>query len=421
MGGKAEALTGGVMSGIGARESAKALNKAGQVSFGQYRNETGASRVMQMLEALGERGFGELAALPRDEYTALFGRDQSYIDQSTKRMAEIDARLKEIQGRPGGTKAEKDAANAEKKRLQDEYKVLGAEIRAGPSRGYMDMAALRQQFAGKNGWLGDIESANADTKAAGDKLVADYNADTGTLSMRDAATLSDFDRATRSLGQQGRQNLARTERQASDLLGDARKWGAGREALIQRDYERGLKGANDSATSDMIASGLGASTLRQNAMAQNARSFGDVRANAMQNLADQQLNATMQARNQGNAAINATAGGNLSLNASRASGRTGLQTQQTGALAQRMGGATTLAGQNIERNASLAQQPALMRANLFGSAAFNPFLGQDTTKYNPGASPTGALLTSLGNSISGIAPYAAANGRAAMGGGKKGG
>lgn len=380
-------IGGGIMSGIGAKESANALNKAGARSFEQYGGETGASAFMQLLQALGEGAFDQIAAIPQARRGQLFGTPQADIDTAQARMSEIQAQLAQSKKGPKGeTKAARDARNAQTRRLKNEYSQLQKQIKAGPTSGMLDLDALKKQYAGKKGWLGEIEDSGKGSIAAGQKLVDQYGKDTTALT-------NQYKGGTDWLGQMGRQNIARAQSQTGNMVNEAKQFGKGRDEIIQRDYERGLKNANDSSNADMIASGLGASTLTHNARAQNARAFGDARANAQQALADSQIATIMGAKSQGFGAENAARGANLSLMAGRQGGLDTLANQ-------RASGGIALGGQNIDRNLTIQNQAPLMRANLFGSAAFNPFLGQDTTKYNPGLGPTGAMLTSMGNSLS---------------------
>ena len=390
-------------SAFGANANAKAINRAGAASLQAYQDKTYLPQLMAMIQGGGAQGLNEfLAMTSKADQERYFGADKDYTSTKEARLGEIDKRLAEIKGERGGAKdkAARDRLDAEKSRLEREYKDTKTMLKNSPSKGMYDLDAIKKSAEGKKGFFDEYDSALSDTRQSYQDVMNRYDADTGVIGAADRKTLADYDAASRIFGRQGAQDLSRAQYQTGDLVGTAKQYGKGREEIIRRDTQRGLDNANAGSTADMIASGLGASTLTQNAKAQNARTYGDIQNNALQSLNDSQAQAVMGAKQWGFGNENAVNQANRGRMFQREGGRTALQDSQTRALDNRLTGGTALQGQIADRNAPLRQQGSLLRAQYFQSPMFNPYLGMDMTRYFPGASPTGAFLTSLGNSYS---------------------
>lgn len=343
--GGALGLAGGALSAIGGAQSARAGNQAGANAASMYQDRTFGPQLQSALQMRGGQGLADLVAgMSAADKQRYFGTSGS-IDASTSRMQQIQDRLSQIDSAGRGSnvpRAQRDAMAAEKQRLQSEYKSLQSTIKTN-NPGQYDLGALQAQYGNSKGFLGDYQDTLNKQMDSWNNLISGYQADTNRLTGNDAANLNQYDQQSRALSQQGAQNLSRAQYQTEDLTGEARKFGAGRADIINRDTQRQLDNANASSRADMIASGLGSSTLTQNAMAQNARAYGDVRQNALQNLSDSQLGAIMAAKQFGYGNQNQIGQANLGVASQRASGRTALQESQQGRLSGRLTGGTALA------------------------------------------------------------------------------
>jgi len=401
--GAGQSALGGLFGGMGASANARAINSAGNRALTTYRDQTYLPQLMSMIQGSGTKGLDDMLAMTSsNDRVRLFGADPTFFDQSKSRMGDIDKRLAEIKAAKSGaaSKAAKDSLAAEEKNLKNEYEGLKKQLEQAPSKGLYDLSAIRSQAEKTPGFLNEYDNALIASRKGYEDTMNRWDADTKQLQGTDAKTLADYDAASRIFGRQGAQDVSRAQYQTGDLVGTAKQFGKGREDIIRRDAQRGLNNANAGSTAEMIASGLGASTLTQNAKAQNARTYGDIQSNALQSLGDSQLSAIMGAKQWGYGNENEInqAGRNRML--SREGGRTALQGQQTDRLAGRMAGGSGIQERNADRNTQLGMQAPMLKYSMFQSPQFNPFLGMDTTRYFPGASPGGAFMSSVGNSMS---------------------
>lgn len=323
-----------LLSAWGNAESAKAANKAGEKSLQLYTKETDIAKILAAYEALGSDAEGFLKGiLPQDRYAELFGSPAQTITRTVNQpatgpgtgMSPEASRFSRYAGTgiPGGSQGP------------------GTYTYQDPAKpGSLNVEALKSYYANKKGTLGSLEDVATQAREGNKRLLSDYDLDS--------------------------RRLERRGRVAED---EVRKYGMGREAQIERDVGKAHKSADAMDMADMIASGLGSSTLTSSAKRANARTFGDLESDAKQDLADERLQKYLDVF--------------------------GKSTEQ---MAGRSFGRASLADTVLTRDASLAAQPAMARQNLFGSKTFNPFLGQDTTAYFPGLSPWGVGMSSFGNS-----------------------
>lgn len=364
--GSGKNLIGGVLGGMGASNQANATNAAGANALNLYRGQTTQAQMQNVLQALGSQGPEWLKAnLPQDQYAQMFGTSADTIKASTDRMAAVQDQLSKLRVAPRGeTKAARDARVAQTTSLSNEYKNLQSQVARGPTSGQYDLSAIQNTYKDQPGYLNQIETNAKNQTGILGGILNNYNADTSKLASLNSADVN------------------RTRAQTGDLVANAQQFGKGRADIINRDAERGLKSANDTSYADMIGSGLGSSTLTQNAKAQNARAFGDVKQNALQNLSDSQVGQIANAKQFGYGQENAVQGAGRAQQASR------------------MAGGTELSGNIAQQSFNIGQQSPMARQALFQSPTFNPFLGQNTTSYFPGLSSSGAFLGTLGNSVS---------------------
>lgn len=368
------ALAGGAVSAYGSMQAAKSQNRGADAARRLYQQRTDEGMVRNVFAAMGrQRGMEYLRnQLSPESFNAMFGSSGADIAGNQQRMQSIQGRLDQIKATKTGkmSKADKDALSAEKARLQSEYNGLRDSLRSG--QGSFDAGSNRQNsFAGDpdtGGYIGEAEAQAAKAQQGLSAAMGGYNADTEQLR---AQGLSDL-------------GMIRSDNQK--MLDTASRWGSGREAIIRRDYERGLKEADATSMADMIGSGLGSSTLLTNAKSANRRNMGYMQQDALQNLADRQLSTQLGVQQSGASAMAQQRAMNL---------------QQ---LAGRLGGRTQMELNNVDRNYNYGSVGAQMRQQLATSNIMNPWLNQNTTQFFPGLSPGGSALMNMGNTVSAVGP-----------------
>lgn len=203
------------------------------------------------------------------------------------------------------------------------------------------------------------------------------------------ALMSAFDR--------GAEATAGLGRGLSALAG---QWGAGREGIIRRDAGR-LRDDLDARTrAQMTASGFGG-TLEANQLAANARQAGELEQDALQRLSESQVDRRLGAL-----------GTQTALSQALLGQRTGLG---AGLFGQAQQAADTMTSQELQnRYARLGQRagydfgsigprlgyeaaPLQAALGVQQGGVMNPWLGQSTSQFYPGASGAGNVLGSLGN------------------------
>lgn len=340
---------GGLLSGVGSIFGANAANDAGARSLDLYKTETGNAKVLPIFEALGADAPAFLRAmLPRDEYNRLFGSDPQELQRQIQAVQQYNA--------SGAVPVTRNNRTGVRPGFTPQAVPEG-------SKGVFDLQALTDQYAGSKGTVGQYQGVADEFKARG------------------ASDLAMFDSDTSKLARQGTNNLARIQANTRGLVNEASKYGAGREAQIARDSERARKSANDESAAFFAGSGLGNSTLLGNQLGANNRLFEEKKQDALQNLADNKVGLTMGAKQWGYGQQAAGADSNLA----RAS--------------QRSFGRSTLAEGIRGQDQSLAMMPIQARQQAFSGGTFNPFLGQNTSQYFPGASAFGSFAANTGNAL----------------------
>lgn len=156
-------------------------------------------------------------------------------------------------------------------------------------------------------------------------------------------------------------------------LQSARGYGSARSAEAERDANRMLTQLNAQQKLRAASSGVGGGTVLSNLMAGNTANVYESLQRAKNQIGDQNL--SMQ---QGVMA------GNQNMAAGRLAGLAGLRLD------------------NLTRSQNLRGQPLQTELSVLTSPTMNPYLGQDTTRYFSGVSPTGAFAQSMGNAAAGF-------------------
>lgn len=369
------ALAGGGIAAYGSMQAAKSQNKGADAARRLYQQRTDEGMVRNVFAAMGRKQGMEYLRnnMPQDSFDAMFGSSGADIAGSQQKMQSLQGRLDQIKKTKTGkmSKADKDALGAEKARLQSEYNGLRDSLRSG--QGSFDANPNRQNsFAGdepdNGGYIGEAEGHAATAQQGLAAAMGGYNADTEQLR---AQGLSDL-------------GMIRSDNQK--MLDTASRWGSGREEIIRRDYERGLKEADATSMADMIGSGMGASTLMTNAKSANRRNMGYMQQDALQTLSDQQLSTRLGVQQSG---------------ATASAQQRAMNLQQ---MAGRVGNRTQMELNNVDRNYNYGSVGTQMRQQLATSNIMNPWLNQNTTQYFPGMSPGGSALMNMGNTVSAVGP-----------------
>jgi hypothetical protein len=356
-------LAGSLFSGLGAADAADATNKAGKEAQQLYQDQTNQAKVQQLFRVLGpQEATRQLrATLGADGYERMFGKPGASNAKRRElegKIADLDNQLRT--GALSGTQTQRQRAelNKQKQALQRERNNM-------PKAGAFDLEDFTQGFEGQ-GAINELDAIAKDSKVQGDKILTDYNAETARLGGLDQRDLL-------NLRQQNRR-----------MMGEVDKYGQGREAQIQREYQTQLKDQNDQATAQLVNSGLGASTLLTNATGANARRLGWNKNDAQQQLADQRLGAKT---------------GAMTWGFDRESGQANQIASRNYGRSQ---GGTQLAGDLLARNSALGAVAPQAKMNFFTSPAFNPYLNVNTTQFFPGASPQAAFSQNVGNGLAGM-------------------
>ena len=349
--GLAGGLFGAATQSEGAREGAQAQIQAGRDAQKLYTNETDLGQARALLFAMGDQALPYLqATLPRDRYQRLFGRPAATSEDRTRFTQELE-QAKQTLARyktSGGNGYLDNAARAAgvdipalTARVGELQQILDNPNDTG-SPGVFDQNALSGMTQG-GGYLGQLGTMAQGASARGKALMGDFNADTGRLEqMGNAMGLG--------LASYGEGEKARVKREAKDT-----NLAMGRAAIAK-----------------LNAGGFGKSSIAANAVAENARQVGN-------NLSDQ-LGAIKDRQFQTGLGIQQA---NLGLATDRATRRTGLQ------------------GQLNDQEYQYQLAPVAAKQALLTSNVFQPFLGQNTTQYFPGVSPSAASANAWGGFMSG--------------------
>lgn len=349
--GLAGGLFGAATQSEGAREGAQAQIQAGRDAQKLYTNETDLGQARALLFAMGDQALPYLqATLPRDRYQRLFGRPAATSEDRTRFTQELE-QAKQTLARyktSGGNGYLDNAARAAgvdipalTARVGELQQILDNPNDTG-SPGVFDQNALSGMTQG-GGYLGQLGTMAQGASARGKALMGDFNADTGRLEQMGNA-----------MG-----------------LGLA-SYGEGEKARVKREAKDTNLAMDRAAIAKLNAGGFGKSSIAANAVAENARQVGN-------NLSDQ-LGAIKDRQFQTGLGIQQA---NLGLATDRATRRTGLQ------------------GQLNDQEYQYQLAPVAAKQALLTSNVFQPFLGQNTTQYFPGVSPSAASANAWGGFMSG--------------------
>ena len=349
--GLAGGLFGAATQSEGAREGAQAQIQAGRDAQKLYTNETDLGQARALLFAMGDQALPYLqATLPRDRYQRLFGRPAATAEDRTRFRTELD-QAKQTLARyktSGGNGYLDNAARAAgvdipalTARVGELQQILDNPNDTG-SPGQFDQAALSGMTQG-GGYLGQLGGLAQQASARGQKLMGDYNADTGRLTQMGNA-----------MG-----------------LGLA-SYGEGEKARVKREAKDTNLAMDRAAIAKLNAGGFGKSTIAANAVAENARQVNNTLSDQLGAIKDKQFQTGLGIQQ-----------ANLGLANDRATRRTGLQ------------------GQLNDQEYQYALAPLAAKQSLLTSNVFQPFLGQNTTQYFPGVSPSGASANAWGGFMSG--------------------
>lgn len=184
--------------------------------------------------------------------------------------------------------------------------------------------------------LGQYQALNADAAQGGADISRGYQADTARLRGVAGSNISTLGNAYRhGIGSL----LGQYDQGAQSLMGTVDQYGKGRESLIRRDAEKDRVSMDARSRAALASSGLGNSTAVANSLSGNARRTGEMRDNALQTLADSQIDRKVglgksflsertgyaaDANTRGNDALERGLGSLLNLETGRSTGQTQL-------------------------------------------------------------------------------------------------
>jgi len=357
-GGLLGSLFGGSQAASGARDQAQAQIQAGREARADYGNSTDEGMYRALLMALGPeqaRTFIQ-GVLPRDRADRLVGRpasQASFTDQQRARLQEIDARLSQGPAAGSGAPAaRRPSQNARGQVANDQSNWDQERTRLEQERA--DLMRAAGEDPGQTG----IFNSDA-TSAMGPGYLSEMERLAGTFRDQGTAELARYDQDTANLSAGGRR-----------LENNARAYGQGRAAEINRDAERAATGSARQIQSRLAGSGLANSTVMSNEIAGAGRQIFEGQQGALNDLGDRQTQLM-----------------------------TGLGQQRLGMEDSRSRGRTSLGLGLQDRDISMSSAPLSSRMQLMTGNTFNPMLGQNTSQYYPGVSPGGAAASTWGNAL----------------------
>lgn len=368
-------LAGGVMAGDASNNAAQMQNQAGADARNQYDQRTaeGALRQLAMLYGPTKAKSIFRATFPKDTVDKIFGTPATAGTPGTPPTGGGGQTFSQLQ----------DAYNAALRRQQDARQGGYSDV-----GNMQNLASLRQQLddASTNGTRGTAGTAATDAvpgtidmsafDAGGPGIESQMNDYRNQAKTAGDQYLTGFDNSTQGLlrDSQGIEKMA---------LG----YGDGERTRINRDAATALTGANRVTEGRMRANGLGTSSALGNQLGANATSNFNATQDQLSGLGDRQI------------AMN-----------------TGLK-QNTLALKSGRQGTRDAAAMNLqERDLGLAAKPIDMALQNATGAAMNPWLGQNTTQYFPGAAGGGGAvigntLSAMGGQLTGFGAQTLANGQ----------
>lgn len=289
-------------------------------------------------------------------------------------------------------------SNREARKARDWYNARTQEgtLRAGST---LYGPAFRKMYPSTaSGYLSPEDQAKAAdefTASIGGPVVPSLYRLADTVSQRQTGNLGYYDETTRRLQDQettlNRFDDMYGDRAYSDAVGaeqSARQIGSDTERIIDRDAADRLKKLDSASMGRLVASGFGGSTAVPQQMALNSRLVGEAADSAKVSARDAAAGRVVQARQFASGVAGSLYGA-----------RRGRTEGAIGRLYGRAYGRDALENSNLERDVRLRQDPINVTLSAQQSGVMNPWLGQNTTQYYPGASAGGTAAVNLGNTF----------------------
>lgn len=172
-------------------------------------------------------------------------------------------------------------------------------------------------------------------------------------------------------------NAQRLALGAEDLATSTR---SGRDAIIDRDFTRAGKEADQMLAAKLGAAGMGRSTAGLMARAGSSRRYAESAGDAKQRNAEGMLDRLLSARGQ----------------------RIGLESEAARMEGGLLGEEINFDNMTLDRELALRQIAPNAMLGLQQSSVLNPWLEQNTSQYYPQTSGAGAALGSIGQFASGV-------------------
>lgn len=205
-----------------------------------------------------------------------------------------------------------------------------------------------------------------------------------TSAARDQARLGAFDRTSQSLGAGASARDATVKAMYGNLGSLAGTWGTDAERTIREDAKAQEKALNSRAIAALTSRGFGNSTAVANAMTGNSATLGRETNRALGEVRQQRVDRQLAAGR-----------GAADFAASAAAGQTGRE----------YGRATTREGLESDFNArdtAMRSKPWETALALLQGGTLNPYLGQNTIGFYPGANGAAGAAGELGSGLAAI-------------------
>jgi hypothetical protein len=209
------------------------------------------------------------------------------------------------------------------------------------------------------------------------------------------------------LAADGTEVLRPYQEQGAGIASMLEGYGQGEEARIRSQMGRAARGSARRGTAALSASGLGNSTTRANFLRENDRTFAEgteAQVGAARDRSIDRRVSAAQGQQAGEASIRQTSTARRSGTLADMLSREISAGERAGSAAlgraydrdaQRMG----LENANLTRDVTLRTEPQERMLSVMLSGPMNPYLGQSTAQYYPGASGTAQALTSVGGTL----------------------
>lgn len=392
-------LLGGLLGSKAASSQADASNQAAREARQLYDDRTLEAQARQYKMLFGGNAASRLKSdYGPDAYARLFGTPGTPAQQINPGGGDpsaINAQLKSLLDKYGGNVRIQNgqlvgSGGVPREDIQRIQNLLGQQGLMQQANGRpIDVPAVE----GTKGFFNE-----ADFSSGGPGILDQYRQLAGDAESRGSAVLSDLDQRNAAL----QSLLAEHDRRLGGLddraIQETRQYGGARMSEIDRDAQRAIEQANRAASGRARAAGLGGSSLTR-AIGENTRGIFERAQSAK--------NAVGDTRTQMLAGLY-----------DNAAGRAGQRSSQMMGY-RAAGDAQAVSGRQAmnQYTDSLRRQPLDLELQTLTGPAFNPYLGQDTTRFVPQLSPGAAGMSAWGNSLG---QFGSMLGLYAMGGGFNG-